>query len=239
MIIGLYRAPCTEDKSLLPFAYTCPKPETILRKDDRVFIYCNPLELNTAYQHCLGLPIVSLSDGVFTLTDASLGRPGMTTLGRQSQFFGISAIFSGASSYNLHQDGAAYANIVGGEGSAVSSIPAAGAAAGNIGKLKSFILKKPDYDSDSVMPVQMPATPPVNLLSSSTRTDEPVAVLSSRSPNLLVSPKTITNKGVSMKLKAVTMQQTAASAFRASGKGSGGKSPLIGSSPQVKMRKKL
>lgn len=43
--LGLYRCPNAAQQSILPFVYTCPRPETLLRLDDHIYVYCNPIIL--------------------------------------------------------------------------------------------------------------------------------------------------------------------------------------------------
>jgi hypothetical protein len=241
MIVGLYRAPCETDKSFLPYAYTCPKPDCVLRKDDRAFVYCNPVELNSAYQRCLGLPILSLQDGSFGLQDETLNKRNLSSM--WSSNFRASALFASTASSNLNLTGDPKTGTVAGartttvgavsgkasdSGSSVSSL-------GNRGiEMKSgrasMLSSQP---SIGALPV---AVPPVNILSSSSKVDEPVT-LSARSPNISASPGTSSLKKFA---KVATAQQVAASAFKSSGKASSGKtSPLVGSSPVATKRKKM
>lgn len=69
MVIGLYRSQHAADGSSLPFVYTCPKADTILRGNDRIFVYCNPIELKSAVDICLDLPFVINPDGSISLAE--------------------------------------------------------------------------------------------------------------------------------------------------------------------------
>ena len=69
MIIAIYRAPFAADFSFLPFVYTSPKPDTLLRSRDRIFVYCNPLELKMVMELCLDLPFTVGQEGAVFLTD--------------------------------------------------------------------------------------------------------------------------------------------------------------------------
>jgi len=55
-IIALYRAACVEDGSALPFVLPCPPSDVVLRKNDKLFVFCNPHRLQYALETCLSLP---------------------------------------------------------------------------------------------------------------------------------------------------------------------------------------
>lgn len=61
--MALYRGAFIADKSPLPFVLTAPKPDTLLRKTDRIFIYANPLEMKRAMDISLVVPFGTHSDG--------------------------------------------------------------------------------------------------------------------------------------------------------------------------------
>ena len=63
MIIGLYRHPSSADASFLPYTYTCPKPDAVLRAKDRLFVFCCPLELESASEGPLMAPLALHLDG--------------------------------------------------------------------------------------------------------------------------------------------------------------------------------
>lgn len=48
MIFGLYRAPTYLEHSVLPWVYMSPKPDTVLAPADKLYVYCNPVELRNA-----------------------------------------------------------------------------------------------------------------------------------------------------------------------------------------------
>ena len=58
MVLGIYRAAFATDKSILPFVMMCPRPDTVLRAKDRLFVYCNPVEMNYAMDAALGQPFI-------------------------------------------------------------------------------------------------------------------------------------------------------------------------------------
>ena len=48
-VIALYRSPDDSDgTAILPYVYTCPARDAVLRARDRAFVYCHPLELDYA-----------------------------------------------------------------------------------------------------------------------------------------------------------------------------------------------
>ncbi len=67
--MGVYRSPDAEEKSVLPFVITCPKPDLVVRPADKLFVYCNPLELNTALECCLNMDFINLYDDVYALNE--------------------------------------------------------------------------------------------------------------------------------------------------------------------------
>jgi len=69
--MAIYRAAAPEDKSVLPFVYTCPRAETVLREKDRLFLYCSPdgLRLLTARAYNSNMR------GSISLSDDSLVKP--------------------------------------------------------------------------------------------------------------------------------------------------------------------
>jgi hypothetical protein len=50
-VLGLRRAASFQDKSLLPYVYTCPRRSAELHAGDQLFVYCSPTELDYAVQH--------------------------------------------------------------------------------------------------------------------------------------------------------------------------------------------
>ena len=73
-MIALYRSPLETDKSYLPYTYTSPKPDCILRAKDRLFVFCNPIELNSAFNCSLGLPLTTCADGSLALSEEGRSR---------------------------------------------------------------------------------------------------------------------------------------------------------------------
>ena len=57
-ILAVYRSPIITEKAFLPYVYTCPRADDIMRPDDRLFVYCNPIEMDFAIQKSLRQPIV-------------------------------------------------------------------------------------------------------------------------------------------------------------------------------------
>lgn len=64
MVMGLYRGPSVDDKAYLPYTYTCPRAETVLRLRDRLFVYCCPVDLVNACKASLCQSLETASDGV-------------------------------------------------------------------------------------------------------------------------------------------------------------------------------
>lgn len=245
MIVGLYRAPCDADKSLLPFVYTCPKPDSLLRKDDRVFVYCNPLTLNTAYQQCIGLPIISAPDGTYGLADTtqqhskSRGASMISMVSGMSQHFGGSfAVLSAhPSSGHVGQDGANPSSPT----SRLAASFAFGSRPTSVSALLGSSSSQGSHDPPPahITPNPVPLVPmgPVNLLSSSSKIEEVVPLGGSwRDAGMAVPP--VGTPKTSQRLKMAAMQSTAVGAFRAGASGKGQvKTP--GSSPAAKSRKKI
>jgi hypothetical protein len=50
-VLGLRCAASFQDKSLLPYVYTCPRRSAELHAGDQLFVYCSPTELDYAVQH--------------------------------------------------------------------------------------------------------------------------------------------------------------------------------------------
>ena len=66
-ILALYRSPdVLGDGSMLPYVCTCPRPDLELRSKDRLFVYCNPVELDYALNAFLTLPIRTETKGTGT-----------------------------------------------------------------------------------------------------------------------------------------------------------------------------
>ena len=66
-ILAIYRAPDLLEGSLLPYVCTCPRPDLEMRRNDRLFVYCNPVELDYALNSYLNLPIRIETKGAVTL----------------------------------------------------------------------------------------------------------------------------------------------------------------------------
>ena len=56
-ILAIYRAPDVLEGSLLPYVCTCPRSDLEMRNKDRLFVYCNPVELDYALNSYLKVPI--------------------------------------------------------------------------------------------------------------------------------------------------------------------------------------
>jgi hypothetical protein len=61
LILGVYRAPSTEDESLLPFVIASPRSDMLLRQNDYLYAYANPAVLARSFQY-LSLPLVPLGN---------------------------------------------------------------------------------------------------------------------------------------------------------------------------------
>ena len=72
-VMGLYRARNDDDGSTLPFVFLAPPPESIIRKGDRAFVFCNPHRLQHALETSLNLPFKEGHiKGTWSLRDTSL-----------------------------------------------------------------------------------------------------------------------------------------------------------------------
>lgn len=67
LVVGLYRAPLMSDKSVLPFVYTCPRPDLVIRSKDRMYVYGNPVQLRHALDNCFNLPFSFMSSNTTSL----------------------------------------------------------------------------------------------------------------------------------------------------------------------------
>ena len=67
IILGIYRAPYPDDLSVLPFAYGCPKPDSVMRADDSIYVIANPFNLRKSLIS-LELPFVQgITEDTFVL----------------------------------------------------------------------------------------------------------------------------------------------------------------------------
>ena len=66
-ILAIYRSPDVMEGSLLPYVCTCPRPDLEMRSKDRLFVYCNPVELDYALNAFLKLPIRIETKGAITV----------------------------------------------------------------------------------------------------------------------------------------------------------------------------
>jgi hypothetical protein len=57
LVLALRRAASILDRSLLPYVYTCPHRGLELKADDRLFVFCSPVELDFAMQNCDGFAL--------------------------------------------------------------------------------------------------------------------------------------------------------------------------------------
>ena len=69
--LGLYRCPDAAQQSVLPYVYTCPRPETVLRREDHVYVYGNPLVLQGVIDK-LKRPLVYYADNSVALDDLEI-----------------------------------------------------------------------------------------------------------------------------------------------------------------------
>lgn len=97
-VLGLYRSVSSSDKNKLPYVYTCPRPDTILRQKDRVFVYCTPSQLKLALEQAMNLPFVICADGSLSIGSidpnkkpTAGGRRGSGMLGLSSKDLGALA----------------------------------------------------------------------------------------------------------------------------------------------------
>jgi len=58
LILGIYRSSSKEDLSFMPFVYTCPFKDSILRKEDKLYVVADPLVLKKS-MNSLQLPFVA------------------------------------------------------------------------------------------------------------------------------------------------------------------------------------
>jgi len=95
MVIAIYRSTSPAEGSTLPFVYTSPLPDTLLRFKDRIFILCSPDTLRDNID-ILSTPLQEYADGSLYMSD---------TLGQQMDD-GKPEVRS----YNQKEDAAANAN---------------------------------------------------------------------------------------------------------------------------------
>jgi hypothetical protein len=75
LVFALYRTPLASEVSFaLPYVNNCPRRGTILRAGDRLFIYCNPMNLDYAKQAYFQCPLN------VTATSTYLGTKGLDSL---------------------------------------------------------------------------------------------------------------------------------------------------------------
>ena len=67
LVLGLYRASNSMEKSVLPFVCTCPRAEMELALRDKVYVYCNPIEMRNAFIKGLNARLVHNADGTISL----------------------------------------------------------------------------------------------------------------------------------------------------------------------------
>ena len=66
-ILAIYRSPDVMEGSMLPYVCTCPRPDLEMRSNDRLFVYCNPVEMDYALSAFLTLPIRQETKGTVTM----------------------------------------------------------------------------------------------------------------------------------------------------------------------------
>ena len=58
LVIGMYRSSSAEDLSFMPFVYTCPFKDSILRKNDQLYVIADPMVLKKS-MNSLQLPFIA------------------------------------------------------------------------------------------------------------------------------------------------------------------------------------
>ena len=70
--MGVYRAKNSVEKSLLPFVCTSPRADMELALRDKIYVFCNPIEMHNAFQKCLNARLVYNPDGTIALGAVSV-----------------------------------------------------------------------------------------------------------------------------------------------------------------------
>lgn len=74
LVIAVYRAPNPADRAaVLPYVYTCPKPDSIMYLEDKLFVYSNPSMLHGAVEAFKLSPIFNEHTNSYCLGDVAVG----------------------------------------------------------------------------------------------------------------------------------------------------------------------
>jgi hypothetical protein len=68
-VLAIYRAACDEDQSLLPFVYSFPRPDALMRKNDKLYVFCNPAEYESVLENVIDYRLHRSSDGRLSLQE--------------------------------------------------------------------------------------------------------------------------------------------------------------------------
>lgn len=72
--MALYRAPGEETNSVLPYVYTVPKPDAVIRLGDKAYVYCNPMDFSQSLENALNLPLFMSEAGVLMMQEREVAQ---------------------------------------------------------------------------------------------------------------------------------------------------------------------
>lgn len=68
-VLAVYRSAAEDHHSMLPFVYTCPRPDTLMRKNDKLYIFCNPSEYESVMENVFDHHLHSTPQGGLVLQE--------------------------------------------------------------------------------------------------------------------------------------------------------------------------